>query len=94
MVYVTGDMHGEFKRFRDSKIKRLKKGDTLIICGDFGFFWNDSKEEKDVIKKLEEKEFNIAFVDGCHENFDIIEISPIAFILFKKCCAAERGRND
>lgn len=75
MVYVTGDMHGDFKRFKASKIRRLKKGDTLIVCGDFGFFWNNSRSEKAIIKKLEEKDFDIAFVDGCHENFDIIEAS-------------------
>lgn len=73
MVYITGDMHGDIKRFKAPKIKKMKKGDTLIVCGDFGFFWEGSRDEKALIKKLEEKEFNIAFIDGCHENFDLIE---------------------
>ncbi len=44
MVYVTGDMHGDFERFKLPAMKKLKKGDTLIICGDFGFLWDGSKE--------------------------------------------------
>ena len=40
MVYVTGDMHGDASRFSDPRLKKLKKGDTLLVCGDFGFLWN------------------------------------------------------
>ena len=47
MVYVTGDMHGDFERFKLPAMKKLKKGDTLIICGDFGFLWDGSKEEEE-----------------------------------------------
>lgn len=75
MVYVTGDMHGDINRFKTKELKKLKKGDTLIVCGDFGFFWDNSKQEKSNLKKLAEQEYNIAFLDGCHENFDIIEES-------------------
>ena len=73
MVYVTGDMHGDLNRFKDPIFKKLHAGDVLIVCGDFGFIWNDSRQEKQVLKKLREKPFTIAFVDGCHENFDILE---------------------
>ena len=52
MVYVTGDMHGEWERFKDKSIRRLRKGDTLIICGDFGFIWDDSRKEKQILKKM------------------------------------------
>ena len=37
MVYVTGDLHGEWARFRARGIRRLKRNDTLLVCGDFGF---------------------------------------------------------
>ena len=78
MIYVTGDTHGDIDRFKDSAMKKLKKNDTLIICGDFGFFWDGSKKEKSVLKKLASKDYTIAFVDGCHENFDILESYPIS----------------
>ena len=43
MIYVTGDTHGDASRFDDPRLKNLKQGDTLIVCGDFGFLWNGSK---------------------------------------------------
>lgn len=76
MIYATGDTHGDYSRFKDPQIKKLGRGDTLIICGDFGFFWDGSKKEEQVLKKLRSKDFTIAFVDGCHENFDILEKFP------------------
>ncbi len=77
MIYVTGDTHGDYSRFKDPAIKKLRRGDTLIICGDFGFFWNGSRKEKSTIKKLTKKGYTIAFLDGCHENFDILEEYPV-----------------
>ena len=62
MVYVTGDIHGELRRFDTSAIRRLRKGDTLIICGDFGFIWNGGAEEEKILRKLGNKKYNIAFV--------------------------------
>lgn len=76
MIYVTGDTHGDITRFKDPKIKKLRKDDTLIICGDFGFIWDGSEREKSTLKKLSECGFTIAFLDGCHENFDLLESYP------------------
>lgn len=77
MIYITGDLHGEMKRFDDSQIRRLKKGDTLIICGDFGFIWDGGTQEENVLKKLGKKKYNILFVDGTHENFNLLEKYPV-----------------
>ena len=72
MIYVTGDTHGIASRFNDPRLKNLKQGDTLIVCGDFGFLWNGSKDEINILKKLSKKKYNICFVDGTHENFDML----------------------
>ena len=72
MIYVTGDTHGIASRFEDPRLRKLKQGDTLIICGDFGFLWNVSKDEINVLKKLSKKKYNICFVEGTHENFDML----------------------
>lgn len=72
MIYVTGDMHGLAERFDDSRLKKLKKGDTLLICGDFGFIWNGNSDEIKTLKKLANKKYNICFVDGTHENFNLL----------------------
>lgn len=71
-IYCTGDMHGDLSRFKDKKIKKLKKNDILIVCGDFGFIWNGSKKEKRILKRLGKMKFNILFVDGCHENYELL----------------------
>ena len=55
MVYVTGDFHGEYKRFSAPEYGRLKKGDTLIVCGDFGFVWENTDKEKKQLKKIGKK---------------------------------------
>ncbi|MBP3854292.1 MAG: metallophosphoesterase [Ruminiclostridium sp.] len=73
MILVTGDIHGDISRFSDKKIRSLKKGDTLIVCGDFGFIWDGSDKEKRVLKKLGKRKYNVLFVEGAHENFDELE---------------------
>lgn len=35
MIYLTGDLHGDIERLKSKEMKKLKKGDTLIVCGDF-----------------------------------------------------------
>ena len=77
MIYITGDLHGEICRFDDSQIRKLKRGDTLIICGDFGFLWEGGAHEEKVLKKLGKKKYHIAFVDGTHENFDLLNQYPV-----------------
>ncbi|HIZ84046.1 MAG TPA: metallophosphoesterase [Firmicutes bacterium] len=72
MVYVTGDMHGEDARWYDRQLRRLKKGDTLLICGDFGYVWNGSKREKKDLEYLGSRPYAIGFLDGTHENFDLL----------------------
>ena len=77
MVYVTGDTHGDYHRFMDPRLRELKKGDTLIICGDFGFIWDGSRSEERVLRRLGKKKYNICFVDGTHENFELLEKYPV-----------------
>lgn len=72
MVYITGDLHGDETRLYDKQWFKLKSGDTLIICGDFGFLWDDGKKEKSVIKYLGSRKYTVCFVDGTHDNFDMI----------------------
>lgn len=80
MIYVTGDTHGEKARFQymDSAIeKNLKEGDKLFVCGDFGYIWDDSYPERQFLNFLSEKPYQILFVDGNHENFDLINDYPV-----------------
>ena len=77
MIYVTADLHGDATRLRTKEIRRLKKGDTLIVLGDFGFLWQGTPKEKKLLKKLGKKKYQILFLDGAHENFDLLEQYPV-----------------
>lgn len=72
MVYITGDTHGDISFFKNPKLKKLGEDDVLIICGDFGFLWDGSEKEKNALEVLKKKKYTICFVDGCHENYDIL----------------------
>lgn len=71
MIYVTGDIHGCLGYDRIYNLN-LSNKDYLIIAGDFELFWDNSEKEIEMRKRLEEKPFRILFVDGNHENFDIL----------------------
>lgn len=73
MIYVTGDTHGDLSVFNSPKLKKLTEKDYLIICGDFGFLWDNSEKEKKKLEKLKKKKYTICFLDGSHENFDILD---------------------
>lgn len=77
MLYFTGDTHGDTERLSKNSLKKLQRGDTLIICGDFGFIWDGSSKEQKFLDKLEKYRFNICFLDGTHENFDLLEKYPV-----------------
>lgn len=76
MVYVTGDLHGDMERFDEKVLKKLKKNDTLIVLGDFGFLWDGSKAEQKNLKWLTKRRYQLLFIDGCHENFDMLKEYP------------------
>lgn len=59
MICVTGDLHGDITRFRSPVLKKLRRGDALIITGDFGCIWDGSKKEKKMLKKLGKKKYNV-----------------------------------
>lgn len=74
MIYITGDTHGEMERIKAAK---LKKRDTLIILGDFGFLWNGGPEEEKQLAALGKHKGQILFLDGTHENFDLLNAYPV-----------------
>lgn len=78
MIYVTGDMHGDLSRLRSKSARRLKKNDYLIVCGDFGFIWDGSLKENNVLKWLGRRKYHILFVEGTHDNLDLINRYPVA----------------
>lgn len=77
-IYITGDTHG------DIDLRKLKKegfaaqeGDYVIICGDFGAVWDDSKEDKNLQEWYNNQPWTTLFCDGNHENFDLLSKYPV-----------------
>lgn len=80
MLFVTGDTHGEESRFncKNSIInKTLTEKDKLIVCGDWGYISDDSYPERQFLRFLLEKPYQILWVDGNHENFTLINEYPV-----------------
>ena len=72
MIYITGDMHGAEERLYSRDWFKLKKGDVLIVCGDFGYIWKCDEKDKEYIDYLSKRKFTVAFIDGTHDNLDYI----------------------
>lgn len=77
MILITGDVHGDFSRFKDRRLKKLRKSDALIVCGDFGMIWDGSRKEKATLRRLGRRRYSILFVEGAHENFSELEKYPL-----------------
>jgi predicted phosphodiesterase len=83
VIYITGDTHIpiDIKKLNTSNFAEqhnMTKNDYVIICGDFGGVWNNSNEELYWRKWLQEKNFTTLFVDGNHENFDMLNQFPVS----------------
>lgn len=81
-MFVTGDLHGyedisklNSKRFPANK--HLTKEDYVIVAGDFGLVWNHQQDELYWRKWLARKNFTTLFIDGNHENFDLLNSYPV-----------------
>ncbi len=76
MIFITADTHGELERLTDKKLKFIKKYDTLIVLGDFGFVWNGDRQQEKNLKKIAKLPFKVLFIDGYNENFAALEQYP------------------
>ena len=80
MIYVTGDTHGEHDFWKLVKFSdehpELTKQDYVIVAGDFGGIWEPSTLEID-LSPYQKLPFTVLFVDGNHENFDMLDAYPV-----------------
>lgn len=51
----------------------MTKEDYVVILGDLGLVWDDSKEDSYWRKCLSDRNFTTLFIDGNHENFDLLK---------------------
>lgn len=75
MTYITGDTHGYPRRLK--AISAYDDADAIIVCGDFGFLFDGSKEEERTLEELNRRGVPILFLDGNHENYDLLKQYPV-----------------
>lgn len=80
MVFVTGDTHGIHDFDKLSRLAscrpELTREDFVIVAGDFGGVWYDKTLDRD-LAPYERLPFTVLFVDGNHENFDLLNSFPV-----------------
>ena len=84
MLFVTGDIHGDYDSLNKRNLRQIKRGDKLLVTGDFGFIWDNSKNELKNFVKLTRKKFDVLFVEGAHENFELLSKYPEADLYMGK----------
>lgn len=82
MIYITGDTHGteDWEKINTRNFPEqhmFTRHDYLIILGDFGAIWDGSDEDKYIIKTYSERNFTTLFIDGNHENHDMLDKYPV-----------------
>ena len=81
MIFVTGDTHAEWQtRFGFNSFpegRELTKKDYVLVLGDFGI-WDNSKRENHDLDWMEKRPWTTLFIDGNHENYDILDGLPVS----------------
>ena len=82
MIYITGDIHREqdIHKINPREFivgETLTEEDYVIICGDFGCIWDGSTGDNFWLKWLDSLPWNTLFIDGNHENFDVLNTYPV-----------------
>lgn len=77
-LFVTGDVHGDayFDKMSDPELLGLTKSDYVLVCGDLEVVRADPEERAFCIKRLEEMPYSTLFIDGNHEELDLIASYP------------------
>lgn len=75
-IFLTGDTHGHIDSGRligsEAKKNRFRETDTLIILGDFGGVWYGGTRDEYLLDAYAELPCTVFFIDGNHENFDLL----------------------
>lgn len=84
MVYLAGDIHGELEIEKlsdffelEANTRTLSEDDYVIILGDVGVCWDGGARDEFVVQKLNKLPITVLWIDGNHENFDLIDKLPV-----------------
>ena len=83
MFYITGDTHGmtDWVKINTSNFPEQKYMsdyyDFLIVVGDFGGIWDGAEQDNYILKTYNQRNFTTLFIDGNHENHDLLDKYPV-----------------
>jgi len=83
MFYITGDTHGmtDWEKINTSNFPEQKYMseyyDFLIVVGDFGGIWDGAEQDNYILKTYNKRNFTTLFIDGNHENHDLLDKYPV-----------------
>ena len=71
MIYLISDPHGGQDMQGVEEYRRIRReGDLLIVLGDLELCFRDTEDNRRFSEEFLASDYDIAFVDGNHENFD------------------------
>lgn len=81
MIYITGDTHRELDIHTINPDefaagRNLTRDDYVIIAGDFGCIWDGDDGDRFWLKWINSLPWTTLFIDGNHENFDVLNTYP------------------
>lgn len=76
MIRITGDTHGDYERLK--RFPPITREDYVIVLGDFGVVWSGTPDEDAALDELDALGLTILFLDGNHENFDLLAKYPVS----------------
>ena len=81
-LYFCGDTHQDVDLHKLASerfpAKGLTKEDFVLICGDCGAVWDGGGTDRYLQKWYDKKPWTTLFIDGNHENFDLLERYPVS----------------
>jgi len=76
-IILSGDTHGMHDMGKVTEYFYVHKGyskdDYLIILGDTGILWDGGQSDREVQTTLENLPVTTLWIDGNHDNFDMLE---------------------
>lgn len=77
MIFITGDLHGDYNRLLNERLLTKIVGEHLILLGDVGLIYASSNDSDGVCRENAILDYisthityTLLFIDGNHENHD------------------------
>ena len=81
MLHLFGDTHGSLEMHKVlnylDENNEISTGDHIVILGDAGIYWDGGPNDGYTLHLLDKVPCQVLWIDGNHENFELIKRLPI-----------------